>query len=453
MDSKETLWIFGGIQNGQGQKLYGYAVWNYNPKTDQYRWVWKPEFSQPRDAGELGVPAETNHPGAFKNGGAAIDKNDNIWFPAYETGGELWMFNTTSWLFVRIFGSTDTTTASTGAVPGMPAEDVWPGRVQGSCILFDSQNDIWLLAGDNSDITNTVWHFNTTSRLWRFIGGDIPVIEDGHTTKFFGGAWGAACDMDDNDRVWLYGGWGYHPSGSGNYANIWTFDTRGNRVWEFENGGDDTFLRKPQVVAADYHPDNHPGASEHSIFVDRRDGTMMLVSGGGTNSDGEWSANDVVWLYSKSLKQWKLVHGSINASQVAGAYTNYREPGSIFPNTCYMGRHNGKNFNGDVYIVGGGVVDSPWWRKDFWIIPQDQCAHNLSSCGANADCVEEMVGYSCACKTGYSGDGRTCTDIPPSSPSPPPESSSSPKATISDASATSGVYGLAVALTLAALLN
>jgi hypothetical protein len=416
------------------EREFLYAVWNYNPKTDQYRYVWKSDSSgDPRNAGELGVPAETNHPGDIVYAGAAIDKNDNIWFTSYDYAGELWMFNTTSWMFVRVQGMhSETNAPSLGSNPGQPGEDVWPGYTEGQCMVIDSHNNIWMLAGYGfNDVTNMVWHFNTTSMLWTFVHGSSSTINEAHSTALFGGAWGVGCDIDENDRVWIYGGWGLIGEKQyDDYGNIWTFDTRGDRVYEFENGGNDTIARRPQVVSDDYHPDNYPAASENSLFIDRLDGTLMLVTGGGFNSeDFEWGSTNVVWLYSKSLKQWKLVHGNISSTAGEGAYTNYREPGSEFPHTAYSGKHTGRNFNGDVYIVGGGIFAAEYWRKDIWIIPQDQCSHDLFSCDENADCIEEIVGYSCECKEGYIGDGKTCTMNPVATPVAMTPTSSTPAST------------------------
>lgn len=464
MDSKGTLWIFGGTRN-TGSPQYLFAVWNYNPKTDQYRWVWNSEMTNPRNPGELGVPAETNHPGGLAFTGAVIDNNDNIWFTSYIYPGELWMFNTTSWTFVRVQGlaETETKTLSIGANPGQPGEDVWPGYVEGQCMVLDSQNNLWMLTGFNVDVTNTVWHFNMTSKLWTFISGDITASTDPHNTTYFGGAWGIGCDIDDNDRVWIYGGWGYYaPSyDRDDYGNMWTYDTRVKREWEFESGGEYTLKRPPQVVSDDYSADNYPGASDNSLLIDRLDGTLMLLPGGSYNArDGEWTQSDEVWLYSKSLKQWKLVHGNISAPIGYGVYSNYREPGSVYPHSLYFGRQSSRNFYGDALIVGGGSYDDDWWRKDMWIIPQDQCANNLHNCDINADCVEEMVGFSCACKEGYSGDGVTCTDAEPvASPMTSSPESAAPVAnapvsvnTPKTSSATS-VFGSLLFLVSAALIQ
>ena len=41
----------------------------------------------------------------------------------------------------------------------------------------------------------------------------------------------------------------------------------------------------------------------------------------------------------------------------------------------------------------------------------DECALGLDNCSANAECYDELGGFSCVCKEGYTGDGVTCEDI------------------------------------------
>ena len=38
----------------------------------------------------------------------------------------------------------------------------------------------------------------------------------------------------------------------------------------------------------------------------------------------------------------------------------------------------------------------------------DECSNNDHSCDVNAVCSNTVGSYACACKAGYTGDGRTC---------------------------------------------
>ena len=53
------------------------------------------------------------------------------------------------------------------------------------------------------------------------------------------------------------------------------------------------------------------------------------------------------------------------------------------------------------------------YAKLHYIFPDiDECSSNAHSCGVNAVCNNTVGSYVCACKAGYSGDGRTCTGKP-----------------------------------------
>ncbi len=39
----------------------------------------------------------------------------------------------------------------------------------------------------------------------------------------------------------------------------------------------------------------------------------------------------------------------------------------------------------------------------------NECTDNSHNCDANATCTNTAGGFTCACNTGYSGDGITCT--------------------------------------------
>ena len=39
----------------------------------------------------------------------------------------------------------------------------------------------------------------------------------------------------------------------------------------------------------------------------------------------------------------------------------------------------------------------------------DECATNKDNCDANAVCTDTKDGFTCACKTGFSGNGTKCT--------------------------------------------
>ena len=45
----------------------------------------------------------------------------------------------------------------------------------------------------------------------------------------------------------------------------------------------------------------------------------------------------------------------------------------------------------------------------YTFIDIDECVTNSQSCGGNALCSNTDGSYTCACNSGYSGDGKICT--------------------------------------------
>ena len=39
----------------------------------------------------------------------------------------------------------------------------------------------------------------------------------------------------------------------------------------------------------------------------------------------------------------------------------------------------------------------------------DECKEGTHDCDVNAECTNTPSSYTCSCKDGYSGDGKTCT--------------------------------------------
>ena len=47
-----------------------------------------------------------------------------------------------------------------------------------------------------------------------------------------------------------------------------------------------------------------------------------------------------------------------------------------------------------------------------FVIPDiNECTNKTDNCHKNADCTNTVGSFTCACKTGYSGDGKTCTGM------------------------------------------
>lgn len=52
------------------------------------------------------------------------------------------------------------------------------------------------------------------------------------------------------------------------------------------------------------------------------------------------------------------------------------------------------------------IADS--FKNCICIVDVDECAVNHGGCSANADCIDTPGSFSCACYSGYTGNGKQC---------------------------------------------
>ena len=46
-----------------------------------------------------------------------------------------------------------------------------------------------------------------------------------------------------------------------------------------------------------------------------------------------------------------------------------------------------------------------------WPLGINECVLGTHDCSPNANCIDTMQSYTCACRIGFTGDGRTCTGM------------------------------------------
>jgi hypothetical protein len=450
MDSKGTMWIFGGSRDGQLQEnSYLNALWNYDPIQDKYRWVAGNATvgSQFSNFGEMGVPGNDVFPGYNGYSSHAIDYNDNIWIYGSENENRFWMFNTTSLQFTWIGGDESNESPIYGDL-GVASANYWPGRLEGACMVVDSKNNLWLLGGYRDAFArNAVWHYNTTSHMWSLQHGD-PLSSwqmTEYENNFWPGRRTPGCTIDEEDRVWLFGGF------VGEVMNdMWSFDTKAVEL-RVERGLNATYKAGSIVSFDTFDIDNYPAGRDRALMVDRRDGTIMMFGG---NAGYKMSFGDI-WVFDKTTKLWKIVYGNgNNGTIIDNTYGEYRELGSKLGSRAGYAIEHGLTSRGNLIIFGGenwvyfpnDVTHALF--NDLWIVPREQCESNLHNCDPNANCTMGTWTHQCTCNEGYTGDGLTCTPVgaPSSSQSPSNQPSSNQSPSISPSKTPSAVTSDAVAL-------
>lgn len=400
------------------------AIWNYDPKTDLYRWVAgrvNDTQSIHLEYGEFGAQDPDAFFGLPLLASSVIDHNDNIWIYGnyYAPQNLFWMFNTTSYQFTYL-GFDNVSNPITGE-KGTPAPNNYPGRFNGAAMLVDSQNNLWLVGSAWFRTYNHVWHFNTTSLQWTWMWGDFDNGPADFTNKIWNGRWMPSATIDNDDRIWIFGGYNLPVSGHfGNWGDLWSFDK--TLEWRVEWGDESSFMTNGSVaVPNEFNVGNYPSARNGAISVDRKDGTILVGMVGNRFVEDPLLLNDF-WLFNKTSKLWKLVYGNV-VNPVPTVFSHYRTEGSVLGGRAYPGGVSDIHSRGNLILFGGQVGNGE--LSDVWIIPQDQCL--FAECSVNAQCVTvDYFWTNCTCKEGYFGDGKTCTASPvaPTVPSGSPSSNS-----------------------------
>jgi hypothetical protein len=164
---------------------------------------------------------------------------------------------------------------------------------------------------------NDLWKFDFNTNEWTWISGgnetDHKAVYEQqgvpHPDNVPGSRYGECMWEDDNGALWIYGGYGYSPSGLGGILNfLFTNYSKGylNDVWKYENGMW-TFVKGSVDIniAPAYgtprvpDPYSHPGARSHCVCWKDNNGDFWLYGGysvGGYRGD-TWRFDGTNWAF------------------------------------------------------------------------------------------------------------------------------------------------------------
>jgi N-acetylneuraminic acid mutarotase len=311
--------------------------------------------------GTLGVPAPGNTPGVRDYPLSWTDTKGNLWlFGGYadsSTGwinlNDLWKFDpaTNEWSWVSGSSTVGSNCPILGNSPvpncgrsgmygtlGTPADGNTPGGRYQAQSWVDSSGNFWLYGGlgfdgaGNWGALNDLWRFNPSTNQWTWMAGSstIPatgcygcilgqpsvpgtlgIPAQGNTP---GGLSGAVAWSDKNGNLWLFGGWGYTPSGGAGFPNdLWEFNTSSNQ-WAWI-GGDSAFGGDGPVagtygVLGELAAGNFPGWRGSEATWTDANGNFWLFGGQGYAASGTEGVLNDLWEFNPSTNMWAWMGGS-----------------------------------------------------------------------------------------------------------------------------------------------
>lgn len=247
--SDGSVWIFGGIGYDSTQKQGQLNdLWKLDSATLEWTWV---SGSLTRygvgDFGTLGQAAASNVPGGRSAGAGTVDENGNLWLfgglgcdSSCGTVGwlnDLWMFNPTTEEWTWEGGSNGEDLAGNAGTEYVAAPSNVPGGRFGSSLWADAAGNLWLFGGwaydtgDNNGYLNDLWEFDVPTAQWTFMGGattvagaEVPAYGTEETpaiTNIPGGRLTYASWNTLDGNFWLFGGFGWDSSDSGDLDDLW----------------------------------------------------------------------------------------------------------------------------------------------------------------------------------------------------------------------------------------
>jgi hypothetical protein len=298
MDSQGNFWLFGGY----GYAASGSSSWlNDLWKFDGTDWTWvsgSSSVNSPGVFGTKGVASPSNVPPARMGSISWMDAN-NFWLFGGGDRNDLWKFNG-MWTWVS--GSSSSSGYGTYGTKGVAAPGNVPGGRYGSISWTDSSGNLWLFGGYGCTTTTTrgrlndLWKFDGTNWMW--VSGSNLLdqygvygtkgVADGNNIP--GGRYDSISWIDDGDRLWLLGGFGYTDDDSGVLNDLWCFS---GTAWTWVGGSD---CPKQYGVYGDRgiaHPANMPGTRWAPTGGKDAVGEFLLFGGWGYAGSAFGYLNDL----------------------------------------------------------------------------------------------------------------------------------------------------------------
>jgi len=308
-------------------------LWKFNPTAGTWTWV---SGSNTVTAGGIygtqGVASTGNAPGAREAAVSWTDSSGNLWlFGGYgyaspsDNGNlnDLWEFNPTAGTWTWVSGSNTSMASGVYGTQGVPSTGNVPGARTGAVTWSDSSGNLWLFGGNGAgSVLNDLWEFNPTAGTWTWVGGSNTANSVGNygtqgvasTSNMPGARSGAISWTDSFGNLWLFGGFGFDPSDSGDLNDLWEFNPTAG-TWEWvsgSNSADDNGVYGTLGIAS---TSNVPAARTlgGSSWTDSS-GNLWLFGGIGTSA----RLNDL-WKFNPTTGSWTWVGGS-NAGNASGVY-------------------------------------------------------------------------------------------------------------------------------------
>jgi hypothetical protein len=339
------------------------------------QWMWIHGPNAPNSTGNygvMGVPNATNLPPSVYEACEWTDLNGNFWMFGGVAGAgvlaTLWKYDPVTNIWTWMKGPNTAGAPGVFGVQGVPAPANYPtSRGYGAATWTDQQNNLWLFGGWGGGYRSDLWRYNITTNEWTWMKGPTLTGQTGvfgtQGVPAIGNTPGAKGEFACSWTDNAGDLWVFGGSDGTNYNDLWRYSIATN-MWTWMKGSN--LAGQPGVYGTlgVEAPANTPGARQ--VYCRWTDNSGNLWLFGGSNNIGGTNFNDM-WRYNPVTNNWAWMNGS-NLTNSLGSYgtrcvtLSTNQPPSRFENRACV-----KDQNGNFWMFGGGITGPYAFRNDVWM--------------------------------------------------------------------------------------
>lgn len=278
-----------------------------------------------------------------------------------------------------ISGSNQINQSSTYGTKGIASSTNIPSGRFISTSWIDESGNFWLFGGAYV-ITppiiafNDLWKYNPNTNQWTWVSGNnesnihgiYGTLGTPDDNNIPGARFGAVSWRDNENNLWLFGGYGYASTGvAGSLNDLWKYNITTNQ-WTWVNGNNSTDATGSYGSKGVLNSNNVPSARLGQIgWVDTNGNLWMF--GGSTDLSTIHVLNDL-WQYNLESAQWVWISGA-NISESAGNYGIQQESSPLNVPGARIDAISWLDSSGNLWLFGGDGIDGVGTRglmNDLW---------------------------------------------------------------------------------------
>ena len=371
-DPSGNMWLFGGAGYSKDAQGYLSDLWKYVPATGNWTWVKGDNTTdQPAVYGTQGVAADANKPGATYSPVSWTDASGNLWlfggfgFTQSSLGllNTLWKYNTQTNQWTWVKGSNTPDQLGVYGTLGAAAAGNCPGARYGSQSWTDANGNLWLFGGYGYSasaygLLNDLWKYNPATITWTWIKGDNTAEQKavyGSKTVAAnankpGARYASSSWVAPDGKVWLFGGYGYDETYSGNLNDMWRYDPQTNQ-WTWMHGDKIRDQKAVFGTLGQVALTNKPGSRYVSSAWMDHNGDLIMFGGYGFDAVNSGYLNDL-WKYNTTNNTWTWVKGDNTVDQ-RGVYGTQGTANPSNKSGARTGSVSWADGSGNMWMFGG----------------------------------------------------------------------------------------------------